>query len=102
MENMIREVAEVGYHFPYLLDESQEVARAYDAACTPDFYLFDQDRALIYRGQMDNSRPGNDVPVSGMDLRAAIDAGLAGNAVPEEQSPSVGCNIKWKPGNVPG
>jgi peroxiredoxin len=102
MENMIREVAEVGYHFPYLLDESQEVAHAYDAACTPDFYLFDRDRALIYRGQMDKSRPGNDIPVSGEDLRAAMDAALAGNAVPEEQSPSVGCNIKWKPGNEPG
>ena len=101
MENMIMEAAEVGYHFPYLLDESQEVARAYDAACTPDFYLFDQSRSLIYRGQLDNSRPGNDIPVSGEDLRGAMDVALAGGSVPEEQTPSVGCNIKWKPGNEP-
>jgi len=101
MENMIKEAAEAGYHFPYLLDENQEVARAYDAACTPDFYLFDQSRSLIYRGQLDNSRPGNDIPVSGEDLRGAMDVALAGGSVPEEQTPSVGCNIKWKPGNEP-
>jgi len=101
MENMRKEVEEVGYHFPYLLDENQQVARAYDAACTPDFYLFDKNRQLIYRGQLDKSRPGNDIPVTGEDLRAAMDTTLAGGIVPEEQSPSVGCNIKWKPGNEP-
>lgn len=101
MENMRKEVEEVGYHFPYLLDESQEVARAYDAACTPDFYLFDENRQLIYRGQLDKSRPGNDIPVTGEDLRAAMDIALAGGVIPEEQTPSVGCNIKWKPGNEP-
>lgn len=101
MENMQKEVVEAGYHFPYLLDESQAVAKSYDAACTPDFYLFDQDRLLIYRGQLDSSRPGNDIPVTGEDLRAAIDAALAGQPVSAQQTPSVGCNIKWKPGNEP-
>lgn len=101
MDNMRKEVAATGYHFPYLLDESQAVARAYDAACTPDFYLFDGERKLIYRGQLDRSRPGNDIPVTGEDLRAAMDAALAGKPVPEDQVPSVGCNIKWKPGNAP-
>jgi len=101
MEHMKQEVVEAGYHFPYLLDESQAVARAYDAACTPDFYLFDQDRRLVYRGQLDDSRPGNDVPVTGADLRAAMDAALAGRAVSADQKPSIGCNIKWKPGNEP-
>jgi peroxiredoxin len=100
-ELMAREKAEVGYPFPYLFDETQEVARAYQAACTPDFYLFDRNRKLVYRGQMDSSRPGNDVPVSGSDLRAALDATLAGQPVPELQRPSMGCNIKWKPGNAP-
>ena len=101
MENMVREAAEAGYTFPYLLDESQAVARAYDAACTPDFFLFDRDRELIYRGQLDGSRPGNDIPVTGKDLRTAIDAALAGAPIPGEQTPSMGCNIKWKPGNEP-
>lgn len=101
MDNMKREVLDAGYHFPYLLDESQEVAKAYDAACTPDFYLFDDKRLLIYRGQLDASRPGNDIPVTGEDLRAALDAALAGKPVPAEQTPSIGCNIKWKPGNEP-
>ena len=90
-----------GYVFPYLFDETQEVAAAYRAACTPDFYLFDADRQLVYRGQLDDSRPGNDVPVTGRDLRAALDAVLAGDPVPADQRPSLGCNIKWKPGNEP-
>lgn len=101
MDNMQKEVSEAGYHFPYLLDESQDVAKAYDAACTPDFFLFDADRKLVYRGQMDSSRPGNDIPVSGEDLRQAMDAVLAGDPVTDQQTPSVGCNIKWKPGNAP-
>lgn len=101
MENMRQEVIAAGYHFPYLLDESQTVALAYDAACTPDFYLFDQDRTLVYRGQMDASRPGNGIPVTGVDLRRAMDTALAGGAISPEQTPSVGCNIKWKPGNAP-
>ena len=90
-----------GWGFPYLLDEDQSVAKAFRAACTPDFYLFDGDRRLVYRGQLDDSRPGGDVPVTGRDLRAALDAVLAGEPVPEEQRPSIGCNIKWKPGNEP-
>ena len=90
-----------GYVFPYLFDETQEVAAAYRAACTPDFFLFGADRELVYRGQLDDSRPGNDVPVTGRDLRAALDAVLAGEQVPAEQRPSLGCNIKWKPGNEP-
>ena len=98
---MKREVEAFGYTFPYLYDETQEVAKAYQAACTPDFFLFDGDRKLVYRGQFDDSRPGNDVPVTGRDLRAAVDAVLAGRPVPEEQRPSLGCNIKWKPGNEP-
>jgi peroxiredoxin len=101
-ELMAREKAEVGYPFSYLFDETQEVAKAYQAACTPDFYVFDQNRRLVYRGQMDSSRPGNDVPVSGGDLRSALDAVLTGRPVPEPQKPSMGCNIKWKPGNAPG
>jgi peroxiredoxin len=100
-ENMAREKAEIGYTFPYLYDESQEVARAYQAACTPDFFVFDKDQLLVYRGQMDGSRPGNAVPVTGSDLRAALDAVLAGKAVADDQKPSLGCNIKWKPGNEP-
>jgi len=100
-EMMAREKADAGYTFPYLFDETQEVAHAYQAACTPDFYLFDAERALVYRGQLDASRPGNDIPVTGKDLRAAIDAVLAGTPVPEDQRPSIGCNIKWKPGNEP-
>lgn len=90
-----------GYNFPYLFDESQAVAKSYQAACTPDFYLFDRDRKLVYRGQLDDSRPGNNSPVTGKDLRAAIDAVLAGNPVSSVQKPSIGCNIKWKPGNEP-
>lgn len=97
-EMMAREVEARGYAFPYLFDESQEVARAYDAACTPDFFLFDGDRRLVYRGQFDPSRPGNGVPVTGVDLRAAADAVLSGREPSQEQVPSVGCNIKWKPG----
>ncbi|MEE9168947.1 MAG: thioredoxin family protein [bacterium] len=90
-----------GYTFPYLLDESQDVAKAYRAACTPDFFLFDADHLLVYRGQMDGSRPGNNVPVTGEDLTNAVDALLAGQDVSMEQRPSMGCNIKWKPGNEP-
>ena len=86
---------------PYLYDETQEVAKAYHAACTPDFFLFDQDRRLVYRGQLDGARPGNDVPVNGHDLRAALDAVLAGTPAPEPQRPSMGCSIKWKPGTEP-
>jgi peroxiredoxin len=100
-EMMAREKAEVGYTFPYLYDESQEVAKAYRAACTPDFYVFDKRRALAYRGQMDASRPGNTIRVTGKDLRAALDAVLAGEPVPQDQRPSMGCNIKWKPGSAP-
>lgn len=85
-----------GFTFPYLYDESQNTARAFDAACTPDFYLFDAERRLAYRGQLDDARPGNDRPVDGRDLRAAIDAVLAGRPVAREQKPSIGCNIKWK------
>lgn len=85
-----------GYTFPYLYDESQAVARAYQAACTPDFFLFDAARRLVYRGQFDDSRPGNSVPVTGADLRAAVEATLAGRPVAGEQRPSIGCNIKWK------
>jgi peroxiredoxin len=100
-ERMREEKREAGYVFPYLFDETQEVARAYRAACTPDFYLFDGGRRLVYRGQLDDSRPGNDVPVTGQDLRAALDAVLDGRAVDGGQKPSLGCNIKWKPGNEP-
>lgn len=100
-EAMAAEAARQGWAFPYLYDESQEVAAAYRAACTPDFFLFDGDRKLVYRGQLDASRPGNGVPVTGADLRAAVDAVLAGKPVNEDQRPSLGCNIKWKPGNEP-
>ena len=99
--NMKKEAEEWGYEFPYLFDEDQRVAKAYRAACTPDFYLFDADRALVYRGQLDASRPSNDIPVTGSDLRAALDAVLAGRPVPPDQVPSIGCNIKWKAGNAP-
>lgn len=92
---------EEGYTFPFLHDESQKVAQAYTAACTPDFFLFDAGRKLVYRGQMDDSRPGNWKPVTGRDLRAALDAVLAGRPVPSDQKPSIGCNIKWKQGNEP-
>lgn len=100
-ERMKEEKAQVGYPFPYLYDESQAVAQAYRAACTPDFYLFDKARRLVYRGQLDDSRPSKPVPVTGRDVRAALDAVLAGRPVSPEQIPSVGCNIKWKPGNAP-
>ncbi|NBT12665.1 MAG: thioredoxin family protein [Planctomycetia bacterium] len=100
-EQMVHEAEERGYVFPYLYDETQAVAHAYHAACTPDFFLFDADRKLVYRGQLDASRPGNEVPVTGADLRAAIDALLNGRPIPAEQRPSLGCNIKWKPGNEP-
>jgi peroxiredoxin len=99
---MAREAQEAGYTFPYLYDESQEVAKAYRAACTPDFYLFDREHRLVYRGQMDSSRPGNGIPVTGADLRAALDAVLSGKPAPAEQKPSIGCNIKWRRGNEPG
>ena len=100
-EMMAREVEEVGYTFPYLFDEDQSVAKAYAAACTPDFFLFDGERRLVYRGQFDDSRPGNGVPVTGDDLRAATDALLEGRPISGEHRSSVGCNIKWKPGNAP-
>ncbi|MCW6034679.1 thioredoxin family protein [Spirulina subsalsa FACHB-351] len=91
----------LGFTFPMGYDETQEVAKAYTAACTPDFFLFDGDRKLVYRGQLDDSRPGNDLPVNGQDLRAAIDALLTNQPLPPDQKPSIGCNIKWKPGNEP-
>jgi len=100
-EKMAEEVEARGYPFPYLFDESQEVVKALRAACTPDFFLFDGARRLVYRGQFDSSRPSLDVPVTGADLRAACDAVLAGESPSQEQIPSVGCNIKWKPGNAP-
>ncbi len=90
-----------GFTFPYLHDESQAVALAYHAACTPDFFVFDAERALVYRGQLDGARPGNGVPVDGRDLRAALDAALEGAPAPEPQAPSMGCNIKWKAGSEP-
>ena len=95
------EVKSAGYIFPYLYDESQAVAKAYHAACTPDIYLFDKNRKLVYRGQFDDSRPGNGIPVTGKDLRAALDAVLAGKPVSSNQKASMGCNIKWKAGNEP-
>jgi peroxiredoxin len=100
-EMMAREKAAVGYIFPYLYDESQEVAKAYKGACTPDFYVFDKDQKLAYRGQLDGSRPGNAIPVTGKDLRAALDAVLSSQPVGDDQRPSIGCNIKWKRGNAP-
>ncbi len=95
-EKMAEEARDAGYVFPYLVDESQDVARAYHAACTPDLFLFDRDRRLVYRGQFDDSRPKNGRPVTGADLRAAADAVLAGRALSADQKPSIGCNIKWK------
>ena len=100
-EKMAAEAGRRGYTFPYLFDETQEVAKAYRAACTPDFYVFDGQRRLAYRGQMDDSRPENGLPVTGADLRAALDAVLAGRPVPEPHRPSLGCNIKWKADNEP-
>jgi peroxiredoxin len=100
-EMMAQKAKEAGFSFPYLYDETQEVAKAYWAACTPDFFLYDKERKLVYRGQMDDSRPGNNVPITGSDLRAALDAVLKGKKVPAKQKPSMGCNIKWKKGNEP-
>ena len=100
-EKMVEEAKTAGYAFPYLYDETQETAKAYKAACTPDFFLFDGNGALVYRGQFDDSRPESGIPVTGADLRAACDAVLAGEAVPEPQKPSIGCNIKWKAGSEP-
>jgi peroxiredoxin len=98
---MKEEAKSAGYTFPYLYDESQTVAKAYRAACTPDFYLFNAEHRLVYRGQFDASRPGNGIPVSGKDLRAALDAVLSGQEISAGQKPSIGCNIKWKSGNEP-
>jgi peroxiredoxin len=95
-EGLKRQAETMGFRFPYLYDETQDVARAYHAACTPDLFLFNGDLKLVYRGQFDASRPGNGVPVTGQDLRAAMDAVIAGESVPMDQRPSVGCNIKWK------
>jgi peroxiredoxin len=100
-EKMREEAQRAGYTFPYLFDETQEVARAYRAACTPDFFLFDGRRQLVYRGQMDDARRGNNLPVTGSSLRTAVDAVLAGKPVSPDQIPSLGCNIKWKPGHEP-
>lgn len=100
-EQMVAEAEARGYEFPYLYDETQEVAKAYRAACTPDFYLFDGDQKLVYRGQFDDSRPDSGKPVTGADLRAAVDAVLAGKQPSADQRASLGCNIKWKPGNEP-
>jgi len=101
-EMMKLEKQDAGWDFPYLYDESQDVAKAYHAACTPDFFLFDGAHKLVYRGQMDDSRPGNNQPVTGRDLRAAVAKVLAHESVDAAQKPSIGCNIKWKPGNEPG
>ena len=100
-EKMTELVRRAGFAFPYLYDETQAIAKAYRAACTPDFFLFDAEHKLVYRGRFDPATPGNDEPVTGMDLRAACDAVLEGTAVPDEQNPSMGCNIKWKPDNEP-
>jgi peroxiredoxin len=99
---MVETARRWGWDFPYLVDETQDAAKDYRAACTPDFFLFDRDLHLVYRGQMDSSRPGSDIPVTGSDLAAAVDALIAGEAVSSEQHPSMGCSIKWKPGNEPG
>ncbi len=100
-EKMKAEARSRGYTFPYLYDATQKVAQAYNAACTPDFYVFDKDQKLVYRGQLDASRPDSGIPVTGADLRAALDAVLAGKSPSADQKPSIGCNIKWKPGNEP-
>ncbi len=100
-DQMVHEAQSREYTFPYLFDDTQRVARAYKAACTPDFYVFDKNQKLVYRGQMDSSRPDSGVPLTGKDLRAALDAVLAGKPVPADQKPSIGCNIKWKRGNEP-
>ena len=100
-EKMKEEAATWGYEFPYVVDSDQSMAKAYRAACTPDFFLFDADKKLVYRGQLDASRPSNNIPVNGADLRAALDAVLSGNPVSAEQVPSIGCSIKWTPGKEP-
>ena len=100
-EQMVHECEQRGYPFAYLFDETQEVAKSYGAACTPDFFLFDGNRKLVYRGQLDNSRPDSGLPVTGEDLRKAMDALLGSQPIPEPQRPSIGCNIKWRPGNEP-
>ena len=100
-EMMMVEAKQYGFTFPYLYDATQEVAKAYQAACTPDFFLFDDQGGLVYRGQFDGSRPGNDIPVNGASLRNAVDAVLAGEPILTEQRPSIGCNIKWQSGNEP-
>jgi peroxiredoxin len=100
-EKMIALAQRQGFEFPYLYDESQQVASAYRAACTPDFFLFDSAHQLVYRGQYDGSRPGNNVAVSGSDMRSAVDAMFSGSDIPADQIPSVGCNIKWRAGNEP-
>lgn len=99
--HLAEQAARAGFTFPYLLDDTQEVAKAYRAACTPDFFLYDADLTLVYRGEFDGSRPGNTVPVTGSSLRAAVDALLEGRPVSTDQAPSMGCGIKWKPGNEP-
>jgi peroxiredoxin len=101
-EEMKKEISAQGYCFPYLIDEDQTVAMSYEAACTPDFFLFDCNLKLVYRGQFDASRPGNSIPVTGVDLREALDAILSGSPVSENQTPSIGCSIKWKPANQRG
>ena len=98
---LLEQIERVGFNFPYLYDEEQSTAKAYRAACTPDFFLFDGNNKLVYRGQIDSSRPGNDIPVTGSDIRAALEAVLGNAAMPTEQKASVGCNIKWKVGNAP-
>jgi len=100
-EKMKEETATWGYTFPYVVDADQSVAKSYRAACTPEFFLFDADKRLVYRGQLDASRPGNDIPVTGVDLRKALDALLSGKPISAEQIPSVGCSIKWTPGKEP-
>jgi peroxiredoxin len=101
-QKMAEEAKKIGYTFPYLYDETQEVAKSYRAACTPDFFLFDKDHKLAYRGQFDGSRPDNKIAVTGQDLRMALDAVLQDQPVPAEQKASMGCNIKWRAGNEPG
>jgi peroxiredoxin len=100
-QRLVAQAHRAGFDFPYLVDQDQQVARAYRAACTPDFFLYDRQRSLAYRGQFDGSRPGSGQPPTGASLRAAVDLGLAGAPVPEPHHPSVGCGIKWKPGNDP-
>lgn len=101
LQKMVEEKQSAGYEFPYLFDATQEVAKSYRAACTPDFFLFDSQQQLVYRGQFDDSRPGDGKAITGRDLKQAIDAVLAGRSVSSEQRPSIGCNIKWRAGNAP-